>query len=105
MRRLFKVTFLSATLALSLAAAPAWDPGPWLSDLEQIRVAIDRNYPNRDWLTQYREVSLDRWFERTADAIRQGQNDLAARQALTSLIERFNDGHVALRCPCADRSA
>lgn len=99
MQRLIKVAFLSATLIFSLAASPAWNPEPWLDDLRQIRTAIDRDYPNREWLTEQREVSLDRWFQRAADAIRQGQDDYAARAALNSLIERFNDGHVALRWP------
>lgn len=92
-----KVACLPILAFLSLAAAPIWNPAPWLADLEQIRMAIERNYPNRDWLTGEREVSLDRWFNCAADAIRQGSDDADARRALDSLIERFNDGHVELR--------
>jgi hypothetical protein len=84
---------------LSLAAAPVWNPAPWIADLDQLRMAFDHSYPNRDWLTGQREVSLDRWFNRAADAIRQGSNDADARRALDSLIERFNDGHVVLHWP------
>ena len=57
--------------------------------------------PNLEWLTEQREVSLDRWFERLAGDIRKGQSDADARRALDGLIERFNDGHVALRWPSA----
>lgn len=81
------------------AAAPGWNPAPWLTDLAQVRAAIDRDYPNLDWLTGQREVALDRWFDRTADAIRQGHDDDDARRALDGLIARFNDGHLALHWP------
>ncbi|MBX9883423.1 MAG: hypothetical protein K2X68_00455 [Novosphingobium sp.] len=87
-------------LALFLvAAAPAWDASPWLADLAQIRAAIDNGYPNRDWLTGEREVSLDRWFERAADSIRASHGDADARRVLDRLITRFNDGHVVLSWP------
>lgn len=91
-------TFLSA-------AAPEWNPDPWLADLQQLRTTIDDRYPNRDWLTGQREVSLDRWFDRTADAIRQAGNDADARRALDALITRFDDGHVSLRWPEPKRAA
>lgn len=39
-----------AILPFLVAAAPVWNPAPWLDDLAQIRTAIDRDYPNRDWL-------------------------------------------------------
>lgn len=92
----FRAACLSIVAFLSLAAAPVWNPAPWIADLDQLRMAIDHSYPNRDWLTGQREVSLDRWFNRAADAIRQGNNDADARRALDSLIERFKDGHVVL---------
>jgi hypothetical protein len=84
---------------LLVAAAPAVNSAPWLADLAQIRAALDNNYPNRDWLTDEREVSLDRWFDRTADAIRASRNDVEARRAFEKLIERFNDGHFVLSWP------
>jgi len=93
---------VAALLVTSLAAAPAWNSAPWLADLEQIRATVDRDYPNRDWLTEEREVSLDRWFDRTAAAIRVGQDDADARRALDGLIDRFADGHVALRWPSSE---
>lgn len=99
MRRFTKVIFSSAASVLLVAAAPVWDSGPWLADLAQIRAAIESQYPNRDWLVGEREVSLDRWFDRTTDAIRASRSDADARRALDSLIERFNDGHVSLRWP------
>jgi Peptidase family S41 len=94
-----KAICLPVIAFLSLAAAPVWNPALWIADLDQLRMAIDHSYPNRDWLTGQREVSLDRWFNRAADAIRQGSNDADARRALDSLIERFNDGHVVLHWP------
>jgi hypothetical protein len=99
MRRFGRAACLVATLFFSLAAAPVWDPAPWLADLDQIRAAIERDYPNRDWLTGQLEVSLDRWFDRTADQIRKGHDNADARRALDGLIGRFDDGHVALHWP------
>lgn len=96
-------TAVSSCIALFLlvAAAPVWNPDPWLADLTQIRSAIENKYPNRDWLISEREVSIDRWFDRTAAAIRASHNDDEARRALDNLIERFNDGHVSLRWPAS----
>lgn len=99
MWRSLRMAMISFAAAASIAAAPAWDPAPWLADLAQIRAAIERDYPNLEWLTREREVSLDRWFARTADEIRNGGDDAAARRALDKLVERFNDGHLALRWP------
>ena len=99
MRRFLKATASCFVAFLLVAAAPAWDSVPWLGDLAQIRAAIDNGYPNRDWLTGEREVSLDRWFDRTADAIRASRNDADARRALEKLVERFNDGHLVLSWP------
>lgn len=96
MQRFLKSGLLVLVAALSLAAGPQWDPAPWLADLNQLRASIDHDYPNREWLTGQREVSLDRWFDRTANAIRQGGGDREARSALDRLIERFNDGHITL---------
>lgn len=88
---------LTATAA---SAAPlAFDATPWLEDLQQLRTAIDRNYPNRDWLIEQREVSLDRWFEQTTSALQQSRDEYDARRAMERLVERFNDGHMGLVWP------
>lgn len=93
---------LLAWAALSAPAAAArWDPAPWLDDLAQLRAAIDRDYPNRDWLTGEHEAPLDRWFARAADAVRAGGSDAYARAAFDRLVGRFDDGHVALHWPAA----
>lgn len=69
-----------------------------------MRAAIARDYPNLDWLTGEREVSLDQWFGRAADAIRKSHDDADARRVLDRLIERFNDGHLVLRWPAGRAS-
>jgi hypothetical protein len=99
MKRKLRTAYLSVAALLSIGAAPAWNPSPWLADLKQFRSVIDSDYPNLDWLTRQREVSLDRWFARTADEIRQSSDDADARRAMDSLVERFNDGHLLLRWP------
>jgi hypothetical protein len=99
-----RALLLPVALLLLAAAAPAvsWDPAPWLADLQQIRAAVDRDYPNRDWLTGTREANLDAIFERAAADIRAARDDADARRALDALIRRFRDGHVELRWPEAD---
>jgi Peptidase family S41 len=99
MRRCTKAIAACLAPLLLIAAAPTWTPDPWLEDLAQIRTAVETDYPNRDWLTGEREVSLDRWFERTAADIRASHNDADARRAFDILIERFNDGHVSIDWP------
>ncbi len=84
---------------LLTAASPDWNPDPWIADLAQVRGAIDEDYPNRDWLTSEREVSLDQWFDSAANAIRASRSDADARHAFDSLVERFNDGHVVIQWP------
>lgn len=103
MKRKVRTAYLSVAALQTIGAAPAWNPSPWLADLKQFRSAIDHDYPNLDWLTGQREVSLDRWFARTADEIRQSSDDADARRAMDSLVERINDGHLLLRWP-ADAS-
>jgi hypothetical protein len=104
MKRDVLAVFLLIAAFLSTAASSPWDPTPWLADLGQIRVTIDRDYPNLDWLTEQREVSLDSWFKRTADNIRQSHSDADARRAMDGLIKRFNDGHLTLHWPIATSS-
>lgn len=98
-RRSMGAAILSVASLIVMAAAPAWSPEPWLADLQCIRIAVENDYPNLEWLTGQREVVLDRWFDRAADAIRQGHDDADARRAFDNLIERFGDGHMALRWP------
>ncbi len=99
MRKLASVLFSLIVATAAFASPSSYDAKPWLDDLAQMRAAIDEHYPNRDWLTEQREVSLDRWFERTAAALRESLSEYEARRAIERLIERFNDGHVALRWP------
>ena len=105
MKRKFRTAYLSVAALLLIGAAPVWNPSPWLADLKQFRSVIDRDYPNLDWLTGQREVSLDRWFARTADQIRQSSDDADARRAMDSLVERFNGGHLLLRWPAGTSTA
>jgi hypothetical protein len=99
MRSYTRFLALFVALPLVLAGSAPWNPQPWLGDLAQIRTAIDRDYPNRDWLITEREVSLDKWFDRAADSIANGASDDDARWALDALIKRFNDGHLELEWP------
>ena len=103
----FRFRYLWCLLAVPMLMGQdqPWNPNPWLADLAQIRASIDRDYPNRDWLEAERGVSLDRWFDRAREAIREAGSDAEARLALDALIKRFNDGHLNLRWPKSSKDS
>ena len=102
MHPLLRAGLLLLVACLAMADAPAWDATPWLADLAQLRVAIDRDYPNREWVVEERQVSLDHWFGGAADAIRRSGSDAGARAALSRLVNQFGDGHLVLTWPASD---
>jgi hypothetical protein len=97
--RIVQAVLLTLALAVPLRAATPWNAAPWIEDLNQIRAAVESQYPNRDWLIEQREISLDREFGRTESALKASDSDATARIILSRLAERFADGHVSLRWP------
>lgn len=91
--------------ALGIAAPgmsqAAWDPAPWLADLDQAHQAVEQKYANLDWLTRERGVDLDAMFRSSADRISRAGSDAGARAEFERLFTRFHDGHVDLRWPRA----
>lgn len=80
-------------------AAPAYDPTPWLHDLDQARDAIATKYANLEWVVREREVDLTALFADTQGRIRGAVDAAAARAAFDRLARRLGDGHVRFRWP------
>jgi Peptidase family S41 len=84
------------------AAAPAptaFDPGPWLLDLEEIRSAIATKYANLEWQVVDRGVDLEQLFARARQRLEQARSDTEARNVIDRLTRAFGDGHVGVRWP------
>lgn len=101
--RLVQAILLTLAFAVPLGATAPWNAAPWIDDLNQTRAAVESQYPNRDWLIEQREISLDREFGRAASALEGSDSDAAARIILSRLVERFADGHVSLRWPSSQK--
>lgn len=99
MNKFVSPVFAALALVVTLGAAPAWSPEPWLADLRQIRAVIEQRYPNLEWLTVEHGASVDELFGRAEDALRQSGRDDEARRAIERLIARLNDGHVVVTWP------
>ncbi|MBA4046493.1 MAG: hypothetical protein C0471_19090 [Erythrobacter sp.] len=95
--RIVQAILLTMAFAVPLGATAPWNATPWIDDLNQIRAAVESQYPNRDWLIEQHEISLDREFGRAKSALEGSDSDAAARIILSRLVERFADGHVSLR--------
>jgi hypothetical protein len=59
------VVVTSAAPAASAAETPAFDPKPWIEDLEQMRAAFSEKYANFEWAVFEREIDLTDLFART----------------------------------------
>jgi hypothetical protein len=97
---------LSAFLIASLAFSPcgeAFDRGDWLADFEQIKTAINENYPNLEWAAE-RGLDLAAMERRARDRLDAASNDFDARVALERFVNNFGDGHVSLTWPARQPS-
>lgn len=102
MQRFTRVVALAITVVLSLGAAPAFDPKPWLEDLEQTRGALQIGYANLDWAVQDREANMPALFDETVDRLKAAKNESEARAALERFGRRIGDGHIAFLWKSSD---
>jgi hypothetical protein len=85
---------LAATAA---AANPAFDPEPWIEDLEQARGAFATKYANLEWAVFEREIDLVALFTTTRTRIEVASSDADVKAAFERMVKRFGDGHVRIR--------
>jgi hypothetical protein len=99
---LFRVAFALSALALPTslsAAAPVFDPAPWLEDLTQVRAALARHYANLEWAVFTREADLPALLAATESRIEAASNEADARAAFDRFAVRLGDHHVLFAWP------
>ncbi|HEX4506768.1 MAG TPA: S41 family peptidase [Alphaproteobacteria bacterium] len=85
--------------APSLAAEPAFDPKPWLEDLDQVHEALGSKYANLEWAVFEREADLPKLFAETRSRIAQAGSEIEARAAFDRFVRLLGDEHVAFSWP------
>lgn len=93
---------IGAAVVGSVCATPAYDPKPWLADLDQVRTALLTKYANLEWATFDREVNLPQLFQQAREHVQSASNDLEARAAFDALAHKLGDGHVGFRWQTAE---
>jgi Peptidase family S41 len=88
------IIFIAPSIA---AAAPVYDPKPWLEDLEQTREALSTKYANLEWVVIEREIDLASLFAEAKAQLQSAASDSDARAAFDRLARRLGDGHVRFR--------
>ncbi len=89
----------AALLLAAAAEAPAYDPAPYLADLERAKAAIAESYPNLNWALAERKLDLPQLALDTAVSIGAAQSDRAARQLFEEFLQAFGDGHLYVTWP------
>jgi hypothetical protein len=95
--RLAAVVLLA--LAIPSAADPAFDPKPWLADLDQMKAAFASKYANLEWAEFDHGADLNDYFGRARKRITNAEDAGSARAAFDGLIRRLGDGHVEIEWP------
>jgi hypothetical protein len=85
--------------SFTVAAAPAFDPQPWLSDLEQTRHVLLTKYANLEWAVDEHEVNFPALFADIQTRLEKAQNDSDARAAFDRLARKIGDEHLAFVWP------
>jgi len=89
------LAFLIALLAVPAAAGePAFDPKPWLQDLDQVHDALGAKYANLEWAVFEREADLPKLFAETRARIEHAADEAEARAAFDRFARRLGDEHV-----------
>lgn len=101
MRRLRGAILALALAAAPAAAAPAFDPAPWLADLDQLRDAMSVRYPNLEWQAD-RGLDLPAVYGRARQGLGDARSEAEARLAFERFLARFADGHLEARWPAPE---
>jgi len=90
---------LASVMVAASATAVAFEPNPWIDDLEQVKEALATKYANLEWAVFEREVDLPGLFADTQARIERATNEAEARAAFDRLARRLGDGHVVFDWP------
>lgn len=106
-----RANLLSAVTALGLAAlsasaaAPTFDPAPWLDDLAQAKDAFANKYANLEWAQLDADPRLADLIAQTEARLRAAGSDADARAAFDRLARSLGDGHVRIDWPAPPQPA
>jgi len=100
-RRIAAMATLLCAIASAQPAVPsptvsatAYDPAPWLQDLDQSQQALATKYANLEWAVFEHETDLTALFSETRQRIESATNPAEARAAFDRLARKLGDGHV-----------
>ncbi|HMI40969.1 MAG TPA: S41 family peptidase [Sphingomicrobium sp.] len=99
MRAFGWMVLLAAAGLAAPAHAEAFDPAPWLADLEQTRQAFRAKYANLEWLEREREMPLETLFDDLAGRLKRARTGDEARAVFDRLKRKSGDGHVEIEWP------
>jgi hypothetical protein len=93
------IAAVGCALPLARSAPAAYDPKPWLEDLEQTRDAFATKYANLEWAVFEEELNLGSLFDDTRARVESATNSAEARAAFDRLARKVGDAHVRFRWP------
>jgi hypothetical protein len=91
--------WLASIMLVTGASAGAFEPKPWLDDLEQVKEAFATKYANLEWAVFEREADLQTLLADTQARIEHATSEAEARAAFDRLARRLGDGHVVFDWP------
>jgi hypothetical protein len=90
---------LASGMLATSAPAGAYEPKPWIDDLEQVKEAFATKYANLEWAVFEREIDLPGLFADTQRRLERATNEAEARAAFDRLARHLGDGHVVFDWP------
>jgi hypothetical protein len=96
--RLVAVAAVAVALAAPVAGQ-AFDPTPWIADLEQARQAFHEKYANLEWLENERGLQIDPLFDRAGKQLAGASSEADVRGLFDRIEQRIGDGHVQFDWP------
>ena len=99
MKRIVSSLAAVVVTLFTVSADPAFEPNPWIEDLNQVREAFATKYANLEWAVFQREANLPKLFADTEARIKNATNDAEARAAFDRFARKLGDEHVVFVWP------
>jgi Peptidase family S41 len=90
-----------AARAAGSSSPAAFDPQPWLDDLEEARVAFSTRYAGLEWEVFERDHDISATFATARERITHAHSNSDAMNAFGRLANSFGEKHVRIRWPSA----
>jgi hypothetical protein len=81
------------------AAQEAYDPAPWIADLQQVREVVTAHYANLEWAVKDRGVDLPAAYARAETGLGKAGGEAEARRLMSAFLSGFGDGHLRVEWP------